>query len=179
MRRNTTYTVYVWPRVLHPLWAFAFLSISPPTIVFLLAYISLHIPVLPFPPALPSVPRTSCFVPNFSSQNPLEHARARTLLQRTSPHPSTLFSCISLFRTSLRSRTSHVCLTLILKRQKSSWACPLEVFSPVYFLPFPPALPCTVDLTLIFFCNAGFSPFIFLKFFWRICLQLTTFLFVS
>ena len=54
------------------------------------ACVSFHIPVLPFPPAPPSIPRTSRFVPHFPFQNPIEHTRSRSLLQHTSPHPSTL-----------------------------------------------------------------------------------------
>ena len=61
-----------------------------PAIHCCFACVSFHIPVLPFPPALPSIPRISRFVPNFSSQNPVDHARSRSLLQPTSPHPSTL-----------------------------------------------------------------------------------------
>ena len=56
------------------------------------ACVSFHIPVLFFPPTLPSILHTSRFVPHFPSQNPVEHARFRSLLQRTFPHPSTFFS---------------------------------------------------------------------------------------
>ena len=53
----------------------------------------LHIHVFPFPLALLLfLILSDCFVPQFPSQNPLEHARLRSLLQRTYPHPSTLYS---------------------------------------------------------------------------------------
>ena len=46
---------------------------------------SFHIPVLFFPPVLPCIPRSSRFVPHFSSQNSVEHTRSRSLLQCTYP----------------------------------------------------------------------------------------------
>ena len=91
LRRNTTYGLCVWRRVPYPsrdflsflfLANYYFLLMSRSTCShFLFLQHLLLFPVLP-----------NCFVPYFFSQNALEHARSRSLLQRTSPHSSTLSS---------------------------------------------------------------------------------------
>ena len=64
-----------------------------------------------------------------------------------------------------------------------SWACPLEVPSPAYFVPLPLffLLPPTVDFTLIFLycaCNTFFFTLRFAGVFWKIYLWLTIFFFM-
>ena len=79
LRRNTIYGLCV-SKSPHPSWAFVLLPISPPTIFLLVSQSTfsyfLLFSVLP-----------NCFVPQFPSQNPVEHARCRSLPQRTSFPP--------------------------------------------------------------------------------------------
>ena len=143
---------------------FAFLPITPPLIVFCLC-LALHFHTNSFSSC------TSFKFPYFPYQNALEHARSRSLLQRTSPYPSTLFSLlihsfsfyIFLSRTPLRSRTSHVCAQNSLKNARSRSLLQRRT-SFFYPLHFPPIHPCTVDFTLTLFycdCNAFFFTFCF------------------
>ena len=153
---GTSAMAYEWPRVSHLSWAFVLLHFSPAT-NFFFACVSLHIPVHPFSLALPSIPCTSRLVPHFPSQNPLEHARSRFLLQRTSFYVPLFFP--PAFRYSVLpfvpSHTFHVCSALHLP--KSSWASPLEVPLPAYFLPSP-TLP-------FFYCE--WHAFFFTLFSWN------------
>ena len=55
------------------------------------ACVSLHIPILPFPPALSSIPRTFRFISHFPSQNPVEHARSSVLPLKSLPIPPMYF----------------------------------------------------------------------------------------
>ena len=129
-------TAFVWLRVPHPLWAFAFFPISQPTIVILLvsrftfpyffsyctSFNSLYFPLCP---AL-SLPKSCWACP----------------LQRTSFHILLPFS----------SNVLPFSLAFpypVLPLSKFSWACPLGVPPPAYFFPF--TLPSrTVDFTLVF-----------------------------
>ena len=78
------------------------------------ACISLHIPVLPFPPSLPSIPLTSQLlcaalpVPKFSRACSLEVPSSTNFFS----HLSSFSSYISFSRTFLRSRTSPACSAL-------------------------------------------------------------------
>ena len=61
LRWNSTYGLR-WPRVPHPFCSPSYF----PANLCCFACVSFHIPVLPFPLALPSIPHTSCFVRHFS-----------------------------------------------------------------------------------------------------------------
>ena len=147
---GTPLMAYVRSRVPHPSWAFALLSFFPPTIVFFLLVSDrstflyflffqsfLLYPVLPNCFARTSSPKSSWACP-LEVPSP---AYFSTFLYPFLPCTS-FFSCISLSRTSLRSRTSHVCLALSLP--KSSWACPFWIPPSVYFLSF--TLPSCTSL---------------------------------
>ena len=93
--------------------------------------------VLPFPPVfpypvLPFVPVLPMFVPHFPSQNPVEHARSRSLLQRTSflfplPFPHVL-SCIVDFT----SIVSEMCFSSLFVPLGFSWK--MSLYLTIRFL---------------------------------------------
>ena len=97
---------FVPPELLH-----SFLFSHQQLTIFFFAWVSLHILVLPFLPALFSISHTSqLFYPALplpGSQNRLKHARLRSFRQSTSFHIP-----LPLFCTSLRFHTSHDCFAL-------------------------------------------------------------------
>ena len=150
------HTASVWLRVPHPLWAFALLPISSPTIVALLVSRStllyflflshfLQFPYFPFCPALP-LPK-SCWACSLQVPPPVYFP--------TSLYPflsCTFFhSSISFSRTFLSSRTSHFCPAFPLPR--SCLACPFQVPPPAYFLLFPFTLPSRTSLYCGFYLD--------------------------
>ena len=177
-------TASMWLRVPYPLWAFALLPNFPVNDCYFTC-VSSHIPVLPFPPALPPIPCTFRFVQHSPFQNPVVHARSRSFLQRTSfhiPRTGTFLSCTSIFFLPpflilyfpFRSHTFCVCSALPLP--KSCWACTLQVPSPAYFLlfTFPSRISLYCGFYLYCVCNVFFFTFCFTKFSWNM-LNLTIF----
>ena len=162
---------YVWPRVSHPSWAFALLPISPPTIIF--AYVLFHIPVLPFPPALPLISvlpvLSSTSFPKLSWACQIEIPPQAYFLS----HSSTISSHILTFPSAFPYPVlPFIPLLAIFVPHFSSQnplehACSRSLLHRTYFsfpLPFSPVLPCSVDFTLTFFyceCNAFFLTFCF------------------
>ena len=150
LRRNSTYGLRV-AKSASSLMSFCSHSYFPANDCCF-ACVSFHIPVLPFLPALPSFPRTFRFVPHFSSQNPAEHVRSRSLLQHTFfyipiPFPSMYFLFLLYFLIPYFPPFRYfLCLS-----RASPPKIPLSMPAPGLsssVLPFPSVLPCVVDFTL-------------------------------
>ena len=159
-------TASVWLRVSHPLWAFALLPISPPTIVallvsrstfpyFLFLPLFLQFPVIPLP--------KSCWA---------------CLLQVPSPayFPTSLYpfllctsfpSCIFFFPYFLHSPTSHVCPALPLPKSYWAWrAAPGLSSSVLHFLSLYPS-SCTSLYSGFYFFFCVFLSLFLLGFSWK------------
>ena len=161
------HTASVCLRVPHPLWAFVPSYFPANHCCF--ACVTFHIPILPFPPALPSFPRSSLFIPHFPSQNPVEHVRSRFLLQRTSfyiplplpahvlPFPLVFPYPVLPFVPVLSMFVSHFPSQIPIEHARSRSL--LQHASFPFPLPFPPVLPCSVDFTITYwfylYCDHG------------------------
>ena len=137
------------------------------------ACVPFHIPVLPFPPALPlflllvlSRASPSKILLSMPAPGPSSCVLPLTWFTFILPFlPCTSFpSCIFLFLTSLRFRTFHVCPALPLP--KSCWACPLQIPPPAYFFPFPFILHFCTFLYCGFYLFCVCILFIFFFFYW-------------
>ena len=129
-------------------------------VVLLLSCSTFPHPVLPFPSALLSIPCTSRFVPHYPSQNPVQHACYRSLLQRTQflSHSSTLSSYVLPFLPVLPTLVPHFQNPVEHARSRSLLQ---GTFFPIHF---HPVLPYIVDFTSIVFVMCFSSYFGLLEF---------------
>ena len=122
---------------------------------FSLVCVSFYILVLSFPRVFLLLPRTSRFVPHFLSQNPVEPAYSRSLLQRTSfyilrrlPFPPMYFLFL------LHSRIPYFpCLSCTSPKILLSMPCqvppPCSVLSFIFLYPSFPYFPVLWILRIV------------------------------
>ena len=139
LRRNSTNGLQ-WPRVPHSLWAFAPLLFSRQRLLFLC--------LVPHSLTFFNSPYFR-FVPHLPSQNPVEHARSRSLL---------VLSFTSLY--PFPPAFPYPVLPTCVPHFHSQNPVELRVPSPAYFL----SLPSRTSLYCV--CNAFIFPFVLLGFSW-------------
>ena len=188
LRRNSTHglRVYKSPSSLISFYFPSYISANDccfPCVLF-------YIPVLPFPSAFPSFSRTSRFFPHFPSQNPVENARSRSLLQGTIsfyiPIPfspmyflSLLYFLIQYFPSfpyfpySSRTFSPKILLSMPAPNLSSSILPSLFLYPSLLYFPVIWILLWLVDFNSIASVISFSSPFVLLGFSWKMYLNLS------